>query len=94
LHGNPKIQSDNDIDFPNCGDRSMSINIELTSQEITALKQATKMEDEAEAVTKAAREFLRLSRLRELKAVSGKVELEANWQELEERELGETDFPV
>ncbi|MHB1424251.1 MAG: hypothetical protein ACYC3I_13830, partial [Gemmataceae bacterium] len=38
----------------------MSINIESTAQEIAALKQFTKLEDDAEAVTKAAREFLRL----------------------------------
>jgi hypothetical protein len=71
----------------------MSITVEMTAQEIAALKQLTKLENDAEAVSKAAREFLRLSRLRELKAVSGKVELEANWQELEELELGEPGFP-
>jgi hypothetical protein len=76
-----------------CGDRTVSITIDLTVQEVAALKQFTKLEDDAEAVTKAAREFLRLSRLRELKAASGKVEFEANWQELEELELGESDFP-
>jgi hypothetical protein len=71
----------------------VTINIELTVQEIAAIKQLTKLENDAEAVMKAAREFLRLSRLRELKAVSGKVEFDGNWQELEELELGETDFP-
>jgi hypothetical protein len=71
----------------------MSINIELTAQEIAALKRLTKLENEGEAVTKAAREFLRLSRLRELKAVSGKVEFEDNWQVLEELERTESDFP-
>jgi hypothetical protein len=71
----------------------MTINIELPAQEIAALKQLTKLDNDAEAVIKAAREYLRLSRLRELKAVSGKVEFEANWQELEELELGECGFP-
>jgi hypothetical protein len=71
----------------------VSISIELTSQEIAALKQATKIENDAEAVAKAAREFLRLRGLRDLKAVSGKVEVEENWQELEELELGEAGFP-
>jgi Arc/MetJ family transcription regulator len=75
------------------GDRTMSINIELTAQEIAALKQFTKLDDDAEAVQKATREYLRLNRLRELKAVSRKVEFEASWQELEERELAESDFP-
>jgi len=71
----------------------MSITIDLMPQEIAALKQLTKLEDDAEAVTKAAREFLRLSRLRELKAVSGKVDFDANWQELERLELDESVFP-
>ena len=71
----------------------MSITINLTAQEVAALKQFTKLQDDAEAVAKAAREFLRLSRLRELKTVSGKVEFEENWRELEGFELGEIDFP-
>ena len=61
----------------------MSIDLDLTAQEIATLKQITKLDNEAAAVTKATREFLRLSRLRELKAASGKVEFENNWQELE-----------
>lgn len=72
----------------------MSINVELTSQEVAALKQITRLENDAEAVMKAAREFLRLSRLRELKAVSGKVDFRTCWQELEELELGESGFPL
>ena len=67
----------------------MSIIIDLTAQEVAALKQLTKLEDDAEAIAQAAREFLRLSRLRELKTVSGKVEFESNWQELERLEQGE-----
>jgi hypothetical protein len=70
------------------GGLGMSLTIEMTAQEIALLKQITRLENDAEAVTKAAREFLRLSRLRELKAISGKVDFENNWQELEERELG------
>lgn len=71
----------------------MSITIELMDQELAALRQLTHMENDAAAVAKAAREFLRLSRLRELKAVSGRVEFEDTWQELEQRELGEAGFP-
>jgi hypothetical protein len=71
----------------------VSITIEMAAQEIAAIKQITKLENDAEAVMKAAREFLRLSRLRELKAISGKVEFDDNWEEWEELELGETDFP-
>jgi Arc/MetJ family transcription regulator len=71
----------------------MSITIDLTNQELTDIKQITKLEDDAEAVGKAVREFLRLSRLRDLKAVSGKVEWDDTWQELEALELSETNFP-
>jgi hypothetical protein len=60
----------------------MTIHIELTAQEIASLKQITKVDSDGEVVTRAAREFLRLNRLRELKAVSGKVDYENNWQEL------------
>ncbi len=65
----------------------------MPAQELAALEQITWLDNEAEAVLKAAREFLRISRLRELKAVSGKVEFEAGWEELEELELGEVGFP-
>ncbi len=71
----------------------MSISIELTPQEVAALKHATKIQDDAGAVTKAAREFLRLAGLRELKNVSGKVDFSDNWRELEALELGESEFP-
>ena len=71
----------------------MSITIDLTSQEIAALKLATRLDNDSEAVTQAARAFLRLSRLRELKAVSGKVDFALDWQQQEKLEVNETDFP-
>ena len=71
----------------------MSITIEMPAQEIAALRQLTRLEDDAEAIIQAAREFLRLSRLRELKAASGKVDFEANWNELEDLELRESIIP-
>ena len=71
----------------------MSVAVELTSDEIAQIRQLTKLEDESEAVSKAAREFLRLSRLRELKTASGRVEFDRNWEPLEAEELGGTGFP-
>ena len=71
----------------------MSIRIDLAAQEIADLKHATNLEDEAEAVVMATREFLRLRRLRELKAASGRVEFDSNWQAREELELAEIEFP-
>jgi hypothetical protein len=65
----------------------------MSAQEIAALRQLTQLENDAEAIIQAAREFLRLSRLRELKAASGKVEFDANWQEFENLELNESIIP-
>lgn len=71
----------------------MSISIEMTPQEIAAIKQLTNLDDDAQAIVRAAREFLRMRRLRELKAASGKVDFELDWEALERLELGECDFP-
>lgn len=67
----------------------MNITIEMPAQEIDAIKKATQLEDDAKAVTHAAREFMRLLALRELKSASGKVDYDPNWQELEQREQRE-----
>lgn len=71
----------------------MSLTIDLTSEEVAEVKQITRMHDDTAAVTKAVREYLRLSRLRELKAVSGKVDFADESPQLESLELGEIDFP-
>ncbi len=71
----------------------MSIQVELPPQDVAALRQLTKSDNDADAVTIAAREFLRQSRLRELKAASGKVDFALDWQELEAIELSECDLP-
>lgn len=71
----------------------MSIRIELPDQEIAALRHLTKTDSDSDAVVRAAREFLRLARLRELKAASGKVDFDPDWQKWEDLELGETDLP-
>lgn len=71
----------------------MSITIDLPAQEVAAIKQLTRLDNDAEAIMQAAREYVRLSRLRELKAASGKVEFDSNWQELEALELNESALP-
>lgn len=72
----------------------MSISIELSRDELTDLQQVTRQSDQTEAVRQAVREFLRLSRLRELIAVSGQIEIEDNWRQLEASELAEIGFPT
>jgi len=49
----------------------------------------TELQNETEAVAKAAREFLRITQLRELKEVSGKVDYCDAGDELETMELRE-----
>ncbi len=71
----------------------MSITIEMSAHELSALKQLTRLENDADAVIAAAREFVRLRRLRELKDACGNLDFEANWQKLEELELAETPVP-
>ena len=72
----------------------MSISVELSGEELLDLESVTRQSDHAKAVLQAVREFLRMSRLRELIAVSGQIEFDDNWQELEAAELAEVGFPV
>ena len=72
----------------------MNLSVNLSNEEIEQLRLVTAASDDAEAVSKAAREYLRLVRLRELKSVSGKVEYDNNWQQLEATEIEHTDFPI
>jgi hypothetical protein len=55
---------------------AMSVTVNLSVEELADIKRLTALEDSAAAVTKAAREFLRLVQLRELKDASGKVDYE------------------
>lgn len=71
----------------------MSVTIDIPAQELAAIKQLTRLEDDAEAIVHAAREFIRIVRLRELKSASGKVEFGLDWQHFEELELNESALP-
>jgi len=71
----------------------MSLQVILPPNVVAALKQLMKLDNDAEAVERVAGEYLRLSRLRELKTVSGRVEFEENWQKLGQLEYGEANFP-
>jgi hypothetical protein len=69
----------------------MSVTINLSSDELSQIKRLTELDDESDAVTKAAREFLRVTQLRELKAASGKVDYEDLSASMEALELRERD---
>lgn len=71
----------------------MGISITLSSDELAQIRRITQTESDSEAISRAAREFLRFSQLRQLKAVSGRVEYEDQSDQLEALEIGEIDFP-
>jgi hypothetical protein len=71
----------------------MCIDVPLTPEEVVALKRITNAQDDAQAITQAVREFLRLVHLRELKIASGRVEFETNWRQLEALQLDEVELP-
>ena len=68
----------------------MSVIVDLSSDEVAQIKRFTNLENENEAVTKAAREFLRVVQLRELKAASGKVDYQDAGEAMETLELRES----
>jgi hypothetical protein len=67
----------------------MVVLIELSDDELALIKQATNQQDAAAAVLQAAKEFLRISQLKQLKAISGKVDFCLDWHGLESLEMGE-----
>ena len=71
----------------------MSITVELSSEEIAQITELTNQQDGALAVAHAAREYLRIRRLRKLGAISGQVDYDDDWQRLETLELSDVDFP-
>lgn len=71
----------------------MNLAITLSNEELSQLRDILAVQDDAEAVSKAARDYLRLVRLRELKSASGRVDFDDNWRELEKVELDRIEFP-
>jgi hypothetical protein len=65
----------------------------MPAEELEAIKKLTRTAGDGDAILRAAREYVRLVRLRELKSASGKVEFDDNWQGLEDTELGESKLP-
>lgn len=73
----------------------MNLVLQLTERELTELRERTKVTDSAEAVTRAAREFLRIDRLRELTSMATSFEYdESAWRELDEAELNQPELSI
>jgi uncharacterized protein YhdP len=75
------------------GDLEMGITVTLSSDELAQIRKITQTESDSEAISRAAREFLRISQLRQLKAISGRVAYEDKSHQLEALEISEVDFP-
>jgi hypothetical protein len=65
----------------------MTTAVDLTEQEIAELKELTNQVDVATAIRTAMTEYLRYVRRMQLKELSGRVEMQENWAELENTEL-------
>jgi hypothetical protein len=74
-----------------CTERFMSTTVDLTEQELAELQAFTNEVEPTAAIRAAMSEYLRLVRRRQLKALSGHVEMEDNWQAREAAELRNSD---
>lgn len=69
----------------------MTTVVELTDNELTELKHATRQTEPSAAVRAAMQEYLRHVRRMQLKELSGKVKMDDNWRDLEAAELKDQD---
>lgn len=69
------------------GDLSLVTTIQLSEQELSDLKALTKQTDPEAAVRAAMQDYLRYARRLQLKQLSGQVQMQDNWQEMENAEL-------
>ncbi len=65
----------------------MRTTLDLDESLVKELMEATKAKTKTEAIHLAIRELIRRRKLERLKALSGKLRLDLDWRELEEREL-------
>jgi hypothetical protein len=65
----------------------MSTTVQLTDQELADLKELTKQDDPSAAVGTAMYDYVRYARRMQLKQLSGHVQIQDNWQELEAAEM-------
>jgi len=69
----------------------MTATVNLTPEEIAEIQALTKESDVGEAIRAAMVEYVRYARRQELKTLSGRVEMQDNWRELEEAEMRADD---
>ena len=66
---------------------SMTTVVDLSAEEIADLKELTQESEVAAAVRAATMAYLRHARRQRLKTLSGRVEMQENWDKLENTEL-------
>jgi DNA polymerase/3'-5' exonuclease PolX len=69
----------------------MTASVDLTPEEVTEIQAMTEQSDVGQALRSAMHEYLRYARRQKLKALSGKVEMQDNWREMEAAELRAAD---
>ena len=69
----------------------MTATVNLTAEEIAEIQSLTNQNDVSEAIRTAMVEYVRYARRQELKTLSGRVEMQDNWRELEEAEVKAAD---
>jgi hypothetical protein len=69
----------------------MSTIVDLSEQELAELKALTQKTDAAAAIRTAMMEYVRYVHRQRLKELSGKVQMEDNWTELENAEMKAAD---
>ena len=73
----------------------MNLALQLTERELTELRERIQAIDNAEAVTRATREFLRIYRLRELTSTATSFEYDGSvWRELDEAGLSRPELSI
>jgi hypothetical protein len=73
----------------------MNIALDLTEQELSEIRLRTDASDDAEAVCRAAREYLRVCQARELTAMAAELDYdESAWRKLDAVELGKPQVDI
>lgn len=69
----------------------MTATVQLSDQELADLQSLTRQQDATAALRAAMQEYIRYAKRMRLKSMAGKLDIDDNWQQLEERELREQD---
>jgi hypothetical protein len=69
----------------------MTATVNLSEQEWAELKSLTQEADAESAVRSAMNQYVRYAKRQRLKSLAGTIDLDDNWQELEQREMREQD---